>query len=80
MDFALERKKNNQMNTDTIYSRTFKTITLKEESSKQQTPAIYIKTEFKTGQTDNLNDNTDQPEILKHTKAGANVPNKSSVL
>ena len=39
-----------------------------------QVPIMSIKKEFSTGLTDNMNDNTDQPEILKHTKAGTNVP------
>ena len=43
-------------------------------TTKNTNPAISIKTEFNTGLTDNLNDNTDQPEILKHTNAVANVP------
>ena len=42
--------------------------------TKKKNTVISIRTEFKTGLTDNLNDNTDLPEILKHTKAGANVP------
>ena len=45
-----------------------------QDTTKHATPALYIKTEFKTGLTDNLNDNNDPPEILKQTKAGANVP------
>jgi len=42
--------------------------------SKEKSPSIFVKTEFNTGHSKNLTDPTDQPEILKHTKSGANVP------
>jgi len=42
--------------------------------SKEKSPSIFVKTEFNTGHSKNLSDPTDQPEILKHTKSGANVP------
>jgi len=44
------------------------------QSSKEKSPSIFVKTEFNTGHSKNLSDQTDQPEILKHTKLGANIP------
>ena len=44
------------------------------QSSKEKSPSIFVKTEFNTGHSKNLSDQTDQPEILKHTKLGENVP------
>ena len=45
-----------------------------QKSPKDRAPSISVKTEFNTGHRKNLSDPTDQPEIIKHTKSGANVP------
>merc|ERR1711892_854589 len=49
-------------------------IMIKKQLQEGPIPLISIKTEFNTGLTENLSDNTSLPEILKHTKAGENIP------
>lgn len=45
-----------------------------QKSPKEKSPSIFVKTEFNTGHRKNLSDPSDQPEILKHTKSGTNIP------
>merc|ERR1712106_294435 len=50
------------------------------KSPKERSPGLFIKTEFNTGHHQNLSDPTDQPEIIKHTKSGTDIPIPSKSL
>merc|ERR1712106_1102418 len=50
------------------------------KSTKERSPGLFIKTEFNTGHHQNLSDPTDQPEIIKHTKSGTDIPIPSKSL
>ena len=61
------------MNNKTKDVSCLKTPTLHQKSPKQSTPRISVKQEFNTDLSQKPIDDTDQPEILKYTKDGANL-------